>query len=101
MQSPEECRDLADVRRAIDQIDHCIIENLGLRMRYVKAASQFKPDASSIPAPNRVAAMLPQRSRWAEEQGLDGKFIQSLYAQIIQWFILEQVEYWNHKQELK
>ena len=64
--------DLADVREAIDHIDSDVIRALGLRMRYVKAASRFKPDEASIPAPERVAAMLPQRRQWAESAGLDG-----------------------------
>lgn len=95
MQAPEDCRDLADIRQAIDRIDQDIIGALGQRMRYVLAASRYKPSEDSIPAPDRVSAMLPDRRRWAEDAGLDGKFVQALYAQIIQWFILEQIDHWR------
>jgi len=95
--SPEECRNLDDIRQAIDRIDQDIIGALGQRMRYVLAASRYKLSEDSIPAPERVAAMLPERYRWAEDAGLDGKFVQALYAQIIQWFILEQIDYWRRQ----
>ena len=59
MKTPEHCTGLSDIRQAIDSLDQQIIDALGLRMQYVKAASAFKPDQASIAAPDRVAAMLP------------------------------------------
>lgn len=94
MKTPENCSALADIRQAIDTLDQQIVEALGLRMQYVKAASAFKPDQSSIAAPDRVAAMLPQRRQWAEDVGLDGEFIEGLFKQIIHWYIAEQTAYW-------
>ncbi|WP_342649061.1 isochorismate lyase [Pseudomonas sp. REB1044] len=98
MKTPENCIDLMDIRQAIDTLDEQIIRTLGLRMRYVKAASAFKPDQASIAAPERVAAMLPRRRSWAEQAGLDGEFIEHLFNQIIHWYIAEQTAYWLHNQ---
>ncbi|MBP2231641.1 isochorismate pyruvate lyase [Azospirillum agricola] len=92
---PDACRDLGDVRRAIDRIDETIVGLLGLRLGYVLAAARFKPDAASIPAPERVAAMLPERRRWAERHGLNPDFVVPLFSQIIQWFIQQQVAHWT------
>ncbi|MQT78406.1 chorismate mutase, partial [Pseudomonas helleri] len=50
MKTPEHCTGLSDIREAIDSLDQQIIETLGLRMQYVKAASAFKPDQASIAA---------------------------------------------------
>ena len=61
MKAPEACRDLEDIRVGIDTLDRQIIEALGRRLDYVKAASQFKPSEESIAAPERVGAMVPQR----------------------------------------
>ncbi|OLF53561.1 isochorismate lyase [Pseudomonas chlororaphis] len=97
MKTPQTCSDLSDIRHAIDTLDRQIIDALGLRMQYVKAASAFKPDQASIAAPDRVAAMLPQRRQWAEEVGLDGEFIQGVFNQIIHWYIAEQTAYWLQK----
>ncbi|WP_420233016.1 isochorismate lyase [Pseudomonas sp. ABY48] len=98
MKTPAHCTGLPDIRHAIDTLDRQIIDALGLRMQYVKAASSFKPDQASIAAPDRVAAMLPQRRRWAQEVGLDGEFIEGLFNQIIHWYIAEQTAFWLQKQ---
>lgn len=95
MKSPDACEGLPDIRTAIDSLDHQIIELMRQRMTYVKAASRFKPTESSIAAPDRVALMLPQRRQWAEQAGLDGAFIESLFAQIIEWYIAQQVLHWR------
>ena len=97
MKTPEHCTGLHDIRHAIDSLDQQIIDALGLRMQYVKSASAFKPDQASIAAPERVAAMLPQRRQWAQEAGLDGEFIEGLFNQIIHWYIAEQTAFWLHK----
>ena len=62
---------------------------------YVKAAARFKPTESSIAAPERVAQMLPQRREWAEQAGLDPHFVETLFAQIIHWYIGQQVLHWR------
>ena len=97
MQTPINCHSLTDIRQAIDLIDHDIILKLAERMHYVLAASNFKPDAASIPAPERVSAMLPQRAQWAEEHQLDGAFVHDLFAQLIQWYITQQTLYWHQR----
>ncbi|BBG29568.1 isochorismate lyase [Zymobacter palmae] len=97
MQTPITCRSLTDIRQAIDRIDHDIILKLAERMHYVLAASYFKPDAASIPAPERVRAMLPKRMQWAEEHQLDGTFVHDLFTQLIQWYITQQTLYWHQQ----
>jgi isochorismate pyruvate lyase len=100
VKEPDECEHLGDIRVAIDRLDAQIIQSMARRMLYVRAASRFKPSESSIPAPERVAQMLPQRRQWAEEVGLDGDFVQSLFSQIINWYIAEQVGYWRQQRGL-
>ncbi len=97
--TPADCQDLGDIRQAIDTLDHAIVDMLGLRLSYVLEASRFKPNAAAIPAPERVAAMLPERRKWAEENGLNPDFVVPLFAQIIQWFIQQQVAFWQEKHE--
>jgi len=99
MKEPNEVSGLDDVREAIDSLDQRIIECMGLRMRYVKAAAQFKPSLQSIPAPDRVAQMLPERREWARQAGLNADYIEQLFVGIIDWYIAQQMEYWpsRHK----
>lgn len=95
MKLPSECQSLMDVRSGIDRLDKQIITALGERLKYVKAASAFKKDEKSIPAPERVAAMLPLRRAWAHEAGLDADFVEKIFRELIAWFINEQVLYYR------
>lgn len=97
--TPAACKELGDVRQAIDSLDKAIIGMLGMRLTYVLEAARFKPDAASIPAPERVAAMLPARRAWAEENNLNPDFVVPLFSQVIQWFIQQQVHHWNRMAE--
>jgi len=100
MKTPEECAGLDDIRAAIDAIDADIIEALGHRLRCVKAAAAFKPDEASIADPDRVGAMIPVRRALAENAGLDADFIGPLFAQIIHWFIIQQIRHWKEMQRI-
>ncbi|QTF10156.1 isochorismate lyase [Brenneria izadpanahii] len=97
MLSPNECRNLQDVREGIDTIDKQIFSLFLQRLEYVYAASQFKPDEASIAAPDRVTAMLDERRRWARKQQANEDFITSLYEHIIYTYIREQTEFWRKK----
>ncbi|ABL71092.1 MULTISPECIES: chorismate mutase [Paracoccus] len=92
---PEAVAGLGDVRRGIDMIDARIVGLLGLRLRYVLAAADFKPDIASIPAPERVRQMLDERAAWAAEAGLAPDFIGPLFGQVAEWFIRQQVAHWR------
>ncbi len=100
MKTPEDCKTLADIRVAIDTIDAELVALLGHRLRYVLAASRFKANEQSIPAPDRVAAMLPERRQWAENAGLDPDFVVGLFERIIPWFIQRQINHWRSQREI-
>lgn len=90
-----DCRDMADIRAAIDQIDEQVIALLGQRFEYVKAAAPFKTDAQSVKAPERLNAMLEQRRQWAETVGLDADVIEKLYRDLVQYFIEAELAHWR------
>jgi isochorismate pyruvate lyase len=98
--SPAECENLQEIRHGIDCIDQQIIMLLRKRMNYVLSASRFKLNEASIPAPDRVAGMLVKRRLWAEQQQLPCDYIESLFSEIIQWFISQQTRYWRAKHGL-
>ena len=101
MASPPEFASLDDIRVHIDTIDQEIINALGRRMKYVKAAAAFKPTEESIAAPERVGAMIPERRAWAKAAGLDPDFVGALFALIIHWFISQQVHHWRSERGLE
>jgi isochorismate pyruvate lyase len=95
LKTPEACENLNDIRAGIDFFDRQILDSLQKRLRYVKAAAQFKANEQEIPAPERVAAMLEERRKWAVEAEFDVAFVEKLYELIIHWNIQQQILHWR------
>ncbi|MBD2233085.1 isochorismate lyase [Phormidium tenue] len=95
MPTPDQCQNMADIRAEIDRLDRQVIALLGQRFAYVKAASRFKTSETAVKAPDRVQTMLQQRRMWAEEEGLNGDAIESLYRDLVNHFIAEELKQWQ------
>jgi isochorismate pyruvate lyase len=95
MKSPEECQNMTEIRSEIDNLDRQVIQLLGQRFAYVKAAAQFKTDATSVKAPERFQSMLQQRRIWAEVEGLNPDAIEKLYRDLVNHFIQEELQQWK------
>jgi len=97
MKTPTDCTSLGDVRAAIDHVDQQMIALLGLRADYVRAAAAFKTGEGAVAAPERQAAMLQARRRWAEREGLDADFIERLFREVVAHFISRELEHWKSR----
>lgn len=93
---PSSCESLADVRAQIDGIDHEIIRLIGERAGYVKAAARFKDSEHAVAAPERFAAMLETRRAWAQREGLSPDVIESIYRELVRYFIDEEKTHWRN-----
>ena len=90
MKAPEECANLAEIRAEIDGIDREVIAALGERFRYVKAAAKFKSNRGEVAAPERLMAMLEQRRTWATKAGLHPDVVETIYRELVSYFIAEE-----------
>lgn len=91
--TPAECTSITEVRNEIDRIDRVIIELLSERFEYVKEVVKYKDNTpESIVATDRRTAVLQCRRRWAEELGLCPDVIEKIYADLIQYFIDEEMK---------
>lgn len=86
---------LAEVRRAIDRIDREIVRLLGERSVQVQAAARLKGDEASVRAPERVRRMVSERRAWAEAEGLDADFVESLFRAVTDHFIARELTLWQ------
>ena len=93
MKQPEKCENIQEIRDAIDNIDNEIIKLLGLRFSYVKEVVKFKEkDRDSIIAKKRYNEVLENRRKLAVENGLNPDIIESIYKNLINHFINEEIE---------
>ncbi len=83
MKSPSACRNLEDVREAVNAIDHEIIKLLGKRTKYAMAALRFKTDIKSVGVSAHRKLLFAQRREWASAQGVDEKLVQKIYLAIV------------------
>ncbi|MCU0425543.1 MAG: isochorismate lyase [Candidatus Kapabacteria bacterium] len=99
MKTPEQCESIQDIRTEIDRRDRQIIALLGERLRYVRAASQFKTSEASVRAVERVRNLLQDRRTWAVEEGLDPEIIEKMYRDLLNFFIEEEMNDWKATKE--
>ena len=101
MKAPENCKDISEVRFNIDAIDREIVQLIGNRFKYVKAASKFKVNEEAVKAPERFKNMLLERRNWAVVEGLNPDVIEKMYRDLVNYFISEELNDWKIENENK
>ncbi len=77
-------RDLADLRKSLDDLDRVILNALGERARLARDITAVKSDMSSpLRDEEREAALLDHRSTYGERLGLDPGFVRRVYREIL------------------
>ncbi len=100
MKTPEECKNIQDIRDAIDQIDQELIAMLANRFGYVKEIVKYKNhDKKSIIAKDRYDSVLKRRRELAELNGLNPDVIEDVYKKLIQYFIDEELKIVNNQEK--
>ena len=83
MKSPKACRNLTDIRAAVNAIDRGLIRLLGKRHKYALAALKFKHDRKSIGEPRHRKAMFAQRMGWAKPGKLNPRMVQKVFQAVV------------------
>ena len=92
---PEQCKTLDEVRAGMDALDREIIALFSKRVAFVKAAAKFKSSADAVADPGRMNAVFATRRAWAEQAGLDGAVIESLYRDLVAYCVFEEKKHWE------
>lgn len=90
-----ECQNISEIRNAIDSLDRQMVELIGERATYVRAAASFKQNTTEVKAEDRVSSMLQKRRDWAVQNNLNPDAIEQLYRDLIDYFINEELEQWQ------
>ena len=83
MKTASACRNLEDVRAAVNAIDRDIVKLLGKRAKYAMAALRFKTDVSQVADPAHRKRLFAQRREWAAAQGVNAKMVQAIFQAIV------------------
>lgn len=86
-----DCRDMTELRAAIDLIDAELIGLFAERMGYIHRAAELKKNVG-IPAevPDRVQEVISNASKLAEGHGLDPSLYGDIWSRIVQAAIAEE-----------
>ncbi|MEM1307038.1 MAG: chorismate mutase [Pseudomonadota bacterium] len=94
--SPEECRDMSDVRAEIDRLDTALVDLIAERFGYVERAWQIKQqEHGAANVPWRNEQVIEKVRGRAETAGVSPDLCEALWRQMIGWFI----QYEEHKMQ--
>ncbi len=79
----------------MDALDQEIIALFSKRVAFVQAAARFKSSADAVADPDRMNAVFATRRAWAEQAGLDGAVIESLYRDLVAYCVSEEKKHWQ------
>lgn len=88
---PENCANMAELRRVIDGLDAELIELLARRAACIDRAIQLKPK-EGVPArvAERVEEVVANVRRRAAAEGLDEALVERLWRDLIEWSIARE-----------
>lgn len=91
MKDPADCRNMAELRAAIDLLDGEIVALFARRAGYIDRAIQLKPD-EQMPAriATRVEDVVAKVRLGADRAGLDPDLAEAVWRQVIDWSIARE-----------
>ena len=98
VRKPEACKNIGEIRDAIDEIDQELVKLFAMRQEYVKEIVKFKSGGEeAIIARERKELVLKQRRAWAKEKGLDPQMMEDIFMLLIEKNIQLQFEISKNK----
>lgn len=82
-----DCTDMSHVRLEIDDIDSQLVDLVAERFSYVDRAWQLKDNPDEATVPWRINEVISKVRVRAEEKGIPPELAESIWRQMIGWFI--------------
>jgi len=89
---PQDCASMDHVRVEIDRIDQALVDLVAERFGYVDRAWQLKNSPDDAVVPWRIQQVIDKVRAQAEEKGLPPELVESIWRQMIGWFIQYEEE---------
>jgi len=97
MKNPESCKNIEEIRNAIDGIDYQIMKLFSERYEFVKEIVKFKTDEASVIAENRQTEVIEKRREWAVELGLNPDLFEDIFWILMRYNVQKEIEILKNK----
>jgi len=92
MKNPESCKNIEEIRDAIDDIDYQIMKLYSQRYEFVKEIVKFKTNEASVIAETRQKEVIEKRREWAIELGLNPDLFEEMFWTLIRYNVQKELE---------
>ncbi|MEW9853929.1 chorismate mutase [Novosphingobium rhizovicinum] len=96
---PEACQTMADVRAGVDALDKQLVEMLGTRFGYMRAAARIKPERTLVRDEARKAQVIANARSHAESVDLPGDAIATLWEGLVEASIAYELTHWDERRQ--
>lgn len=97
--APENCRNMAEVRRGVDSIDRALVALLVSRFGYMGAAARIKADRNAVRDETRKAQVLDNVAREARVVGLDPERVRAVWEVLVEQSIDYEFDRWDEARQ--
>ncbi len=88
---PDICRDMADVRAGVDEVDRRLVALLVRRQGYMDAAARIKPSRDLVRDEARIEQVVANVCAEAERQGLSTAIAEPVWRELIERCIAHEL----------
>lgn len=92
---PEDCETMAEVRAGVDALDRQLIDLLGVRFGYMRAAARIKPDRGQVRDEGRKAEVIANARAAAEAAGVPADAVAELWDALVEASIAYEHTQWD------
>ena len=94
--APENCNDMADVRRGVDATDQQIMDLLERRFGYMRAAARIKQERNAVRDEGRKAVVISAVKERAEAAHLPAEEIAAIWDRLVETSIAYELREWDN-----
>jgi isochorismate pyruvate lyase len=92
---PDVCRDMADVRQGVDEIDRMLVALITRRQGYMDAAARIKTDRNVVRDEKRINEVLAKVKAECERQGLAWEIAEPVWREMMERCIAYEFDVWD------
>lgn len=93
--TPEDCKEMSEVRAGIDALDRQLVRLLAHRQRFIEAAGRIKPTRDDVRVPWRIEEVVAKVLAEAERAGLSPAIAEPVWRELIERSIAHEHEVWE------